>query len=504
MKFIQTIDTIIEKISPLSVIRHKLYKDIPKANNDYKNNKIGWLNLALLSPIFFMWFWILATFTASISVTQGSNPALAQLFYSTSGGNQLSGSQLTVFTSLFLIGNVFTVIPVALFVDRFSIRRVINIFLIVAIISLIGLLLSFQNYPLACFFAFLMGVSAGVCVVPFLKIAFQWFKPKDVAFPIAFFISIGLFGGIVLNFIATELTKVHFTESNSIFGILPGSANRSGGFIILLTIIMEIVVFFLSLFVVEKERLIKKHYIGLEKYGNNLVKALKKPQNISIPLIIGLMNLPVSVIVWSLHTQVFIYFGDRGSSSTQNFIISTLLIGNFIGSFVFGYISDWIGKRKPLLIVANIILTAITFLLLIRHLSPNELFVVFFLIGFFCSAQNIGYPMLTEQNHAEISATENSWNSMILLSCGAIIQNVFSSIAGSLPGNENAITAIPTWLLALIPILMIIPIFLSFTIVETGPKNKNKKALEFIINTYSFKETFKHITLLGNLKKQAI
>lgn len=468
----------------------KNYKKIEDSSINEKNNKIGWINLVLLSPIFFFWFWTLGTITGGIN-----GGALASYYYAHSTANPIADHSFTALTSLFLIGNVFSLLFVALLVDRFPIKRVLNAFTFLFILGILGLFLSYGNVNAAIFFAFLSGFSAGSCVVPFLKLANQWFEPKNLSFPIGLYIAIGLFGGIAINFLFTPLSKI-IISSNSNHGIFapfdfhePNTPVQSGGLPFLLLVIFISIIFLLTFFVREKKSLIKKYYIGIPHYGYNVVKTLKKPQNILVPLIIGLMNLPVSVIVWSIHSTIFAVYYHNISPSEGNNIISLLLIGNVIGSFVVPYLADYVGKRKELLIISNVILIAITFLIIIKSLTIAPLFIIYFLVGFFCSAQNIGYPMIIEQNSHEYIPTANSWNSMILLSVGAIIQNIFTTIHSAQPidphGSGNH--TIPVWLLALIPILMVIPLVLSFLLIETGPKGKNPDKLKRLQSSYNFK-----------------
>lgn len=451
------------------------------------------------------WFWILGVFTSEVRVDgeNGSqNIAMAFLYFAKNGDyfNRIPYQHYVLFTSLFLFGIASAILFVSLFIDKIGIKKTVNSFASVFLIGLIGLLLSFGHFNLAVIFAFLTGIGSGIVVVPFMKLSTQWFKPNKISFPIGIYISIGLCGGVLSNFLFVPLSHINisFLQHYSMFKSFVNSKSN-GGVPILISIIIVLLFWILSFFIIEKDKLIHKYYSGIYHYGSDIVKVLKKKQNIAIPIIMSFMNLPISVITWSLHSLLFNYYNfNLPSPQTLDAIISLLLIGDIVGSFIIPYIADLLGKRKIIFIITNALLILFTFLLIIKSLSVLSLFFIFFIIGFWCSAQKIGYPMLIEQNKRDYVAPISSWCSMILISNGIIIQNLFTTVYNfynnhHIDNNHSSVIhlfVITPWMIALIPTTMVFSLFISFFIIETGPKVKNKKLLKLLISDYSFKEKY--------------
>ena len=470
-------------------ILSSIYKKFNLDDTKEKNDKIGWFNMLLLSPIFFTWFWMLNAINTSSPV---ANPEyLSSLYYGIGSNSTLYTTYHTVFASIFLLSNVFSLIIISLLIDKFSIKKVYNLFTFLAFISIMAMFFSFGNFPLMVIFGACFGFfGGGVAVIPLMKISFQWFNVKKIALPISIYISIGLFGGIISGFLLPEIAHVSFPNS-TFGGLLPfsNSGNTSFGFMLLTVAMLEFLGFLGSLLIIEKKAEIGKYYVGLKKYGATFLEACTKKQNWYVALVIGLMNIPVSTIVWGFNvgflTNPYYINAHNAPIAILSYIISILFIGNFLGSYFFGWLSNRIQKRKIILFIAIILEAAVTFLLVIRTLNIASLFIIFFFIGFLTSAQNLGYTMIGEQNKPQYIATANALNSMVLLSIGSIVQNGFVLAVGQSSGSGQG-GSFPLIAILIIPILISIPLFFCILLVETGPKAADKDKLAKIINQYAF------------------
>lgn len=124
------------------------------------------------------------------------------------------------------------------------------------------------------------------------------------------------------------------------------------------------------------------------------------------------------------------------------------------------------------MIVCAALICAITYLTTIRKLPITLIFIIFFLIGLLTASQNIGYPMLAEQNTSSLIGATFILNSVILLGCGAIVQQIFAKAMPQIV-QTNA-THPPLAATFILPIMMTVPLILSFFIIETGPKASAK------------------------------
>jgi MFS family permease len=109
------------------------------------------------------------------------------------------------------------------------------------------------------------------------------------------------------------------------------------------------------------------------------------------------------------------------TKAEAGFINVLLFVGATLGSPAFGWLSDIMRLRKrPMYIGAIACLLLIFMLMYIRPLPEVAIGSIFFLLGFFSSAQVVAYPAITENNPANNTATALSLGSMINMMGGII------------------------------------------------------------------------------------
>ena len=123
---------------------------------------------------------------------------------------------------------------------------------------------------------------------------------------------------------------------------------------------------------------------------------------------------------------------------TASNVISLILLGSMVGCPLLGWISDTMGRRKPIMVIGALgALLAFTPLLLKCALSVMELCVLFFALGFFTSAQVIGYPLIAESNSVRHTGVATGVAAIIIMSVGGLGQILFGLLMGVHAGEAT-------------------------------------------------------------------
>jgi MFS family permease len=113
-------------------------------------------------------------------------------------------------------------------------------------------------------------------------------------------------------------------------------------------------------------------------------------------------------------------------------VTSMIFIGAILGAPVIGNLSDKLALRKKPMIVFNLLsLVSICYLIYQPNPSFSLLALLFFLVGFFTSAQVISYPLIAENNPPALTATAVSVASILTQGGYVLYQNIFGQLLQS-------------------------------------------------------------------------
>jgi MFS family permease len=101
-----------------------------------------------------------------------------------------------VFAGMFLIGCVIFLIPAGILLDKFSVKKLILVSVLLAVTGVIGLTFT-QNLAVAKFFRFLTGIAHCVAFMAPLRLAPRWFPSKKLALAVGLVITIAVTGGLI-------------------------------------------------------------------------------------------------------------------------------------------------------------------------------------------------------------------------------------------------------------------------------------------------------------------
>ena len=146
---------------------------------------------------------------------------------------------------------------------------------------------------------------------------------------------------------------------------------------------------------------------------------------------------------------------------------------------VFGWFSDYIGRRVfPMLVGAVISLIMMFVLMYTPDLSLTNLILLFFLLGFTTSSQVLSYPALAELNPIALTSTAISIDSVSIMLSGVIFQPFFGWIL-ELNWDHTMVNGMSVYsaqdflnAMWIMPIGFVLSIFIAWMIKETYCKSQ--------------------------------
>jgi MFS family permease len=122
-------------------------------------------------------------------------------------------------------------------------------------------------------------------------------------------------------------------------------------------------------------------------------------------------------------------------------VVSLIFMGSVVGCPLAGWLSDFQGRRKPIMIVGAIATLISVFPLFLGIvLSQITLSIIFFALGFFTSTQVISYPLVAESNSSDNTGAATGIASVIIMGGGGVGQVLFGWLMA-----HHAGTAVTTY-----------------------------------------------------------
>lgn len=326
----------------------------------------------------------------------------------------LTATQLSFLSSTFLWADILFLLPAGLILDRFSVRKVILGAMLVCLIGTLGFALS-TNIWLLGFFHFFSGIGNAFCFLSCIMLVARWFPPQRQALVVGLVVTMAFLGGMV---------------AQAPFAILSGIMGWRNALLIdtvLGVIFMSLIWVYVRDYPAEHAdaHLKKMHDTKNVPFWHSLSGALRNCQNWLCGLYTSLLNLPILVLtaVWGAPYLAKVH----GLTYTQaTFVSSMIFLGSIIGCPLLGWYSDSLRKRKtPMIQGAIASLVIMVLILYIPNLSYLGLISLFFLLGFFTSAQIIVYPMIAESNPKSLTGVAIAAASFIIMGGGGVGQNLF-------------------------------------------------------------------------------
>jgi MFS family permease len=299
--------------------------------------------------------------------------------------------------------------PAGVLLDSFSPKKI----LICAFsLSILGtLLFSFSttaHYAEIC--RMISGVGGAFAFIGCIKIASRWFGGSKMSLVVGLLITFAFLGGAI--------AQTPFTVSTQLIGWR--------NTLRMLALFGLISILLISLFVQDGKKSLS---LSADKnvhtsFFKKIIFSLLNMQTFIGGIYIMLMNLPI-VLLGALWGGFYLTQARHFSHIQSSYIDTMLFFGIMAGSPLFGFISDKMQKRKPVLFFGSIFTALISFLLFGQFSSPWVYAILFLLLGFFSSAQGVGYPCIVENNSIDLAGTASGIASIIIMGGGALFKVLF-------------------------------------------------------------------------------
>lgn len=347
-------------------------------------------------------------------------------------------TKLGSLSALYIYADAMLLIPAGLLLDRYSARKLLMLGMSVSLCGTI-LFASANTLSMASVARFISGSGHAFALISCFKLVADLFPSYRHAFVISLVITIAMLGG--------ALAQTPLAILSEIFGWrISIGINAACGCVILYIIFL----IFRRVPMAENTHTQPFHFLV---FWQNIKYAFLNFQNWLCGLYICFLSLPL-MLLGALWGSSYLISQHNLILIDASFVTSMIFFGTIAGSPTFGWIADHFGKRKVVMILGGLFsLITISIILHVAHLSYLALIVLFFLLGFFASAQVIGYPVVVSNNPKEYRGTSMGFTNVLIMAGAASIQLLF----GKLLSAENNYT----FAMSLLPIAFILSILIA-------------------------------------------
>lgn len=330
----------------------------------------------------------------------------------------VGGAGIGLLSGLYFYTYALIQLPVGLLVDRVGARKLMSIALVVCALCCIGFAYS-ESFLYASISRALIGASVAFAFVGTLSIASLFFPPSRFAMLAGFLLAVGMCGAIVGQApLRLLMDSVGWRDTFKVLGVV--------------AFVQAILI-----------------YIAVPKRPQ---KSLEVSHTQSIweglrAVLINRQSWLCAMAGFGMSATMLSFAGLWAVpwlSSTHNMdqtqaasIASAMFLGWAIGSPVMGWLSDAIGRRKPVLISGAIV--ALFTLIVIIHIDvqrPVLLALLFFVNGLGCCSMVVCFGLVRESNQAKNTASAVGFTNMWIVASGAFMQPLIGWLLDRQWGGE--------------------------------------------------------------------
>ena len=362
-----------------------------------------------------------------------------------------------ILTASFYIPYILMQIPVGLTVDRISIRWILTVMSLITAFGCCVFGLA-DGLLVASIGRMLIGFSAAFAFISALRLATSWFPAA----------MLGLLAGL--------------TQALGMLGAAAGEAPVS--FLVsavgwrhsmLIIAFLFIALSALLYYYIQDNPRTKTHEVKFEKalsIFQSLRVILSHRQTWLNAFYAGFLFGPTAVIGESIG-PAYLQYGRGLNAHAAAFATGLIFIGWGIGGPLSGWLSDKIGRRKPLMIasaVCGVILT--TLFVFYPNMDKTTAYLLFFTFGFTNTGVAIAYAVSTEIHDRNVVGTSIAFTNMASIFVGALMQplvgRLVDLVSGSRAYNVETLSLSDfQYGFRILPICSLIALGLAFTVKET-------------------------------------
>lgn len=357
-------------------------------------------------------------------------------------------------SSFFYYSYVGMQMPVGILLDRFSTRYLMSA---MTLLCAIGCFLFANAYrlPQVEIARFLIGFGAAFAFIGTMKLVTQWFPASRV----------GLLAGATqaLGMAGASMGEKPMAMLNQMF-----QWRQVNTGIAVLFIALSILMF---LFIRDKKNQTKPS--NKTPVSESLAIVLRNPQTWINGMLIGMLYAPMTCFseLWGVS-----FFKQSYALNTETAanIIGLIFIGWAAGGPIVGWLSDYLQRRKLLIIISTFIcLLLMSALLYLPGLSLLQLNILAFLFGVSNTGVGVSYAVATEINPRSVVGTSIAFANMMTVIIGAILQPIIGVLLDAF-WDGKMIDDVPYYsahdfklVMLMMPIVLVIALTFSFFLKET-------------------------------------
>jgi MFS family permease len=341
--------------------------------------------------------------------------------------------------------------------DRIGPRRLLPA--AAAVVGIGALLFATGNTQIAGVGRFLQGAGGVFALVGAIYIATKNFAPSKAATLIGATQMFGMAGGSAGQFVVGPMIGGgvawnHFWIGMGMLGLL-----------------VAVALFFL----IPNESSSSQSEGGLRAIARAFATVFKNPQSIMCGLIAGLMFIPTTIfdMIWGVRFLQEAHGMDYGSAVMRS---ATIPFGWIIGCPLLGFLSDRIGRRKPVIAGAAAVLFACLAWILFGTPGVFPPYVLGLVTGIASGAAMLPYTVIKEANPPEFAGTATGVVNFLNFTLSALLGPVFGAILQNVSGGA-ARMELQHFQTTFSPLLFGVAVAILLTLLflkETGPAAREK------------------------------
>jgi MFS family permease len=341
-------------------------------------------------------------------------------------------------------------------IDRFGAKRVIPIG--AAVVGIGALLFSTGNATVANIGRFLQGAGGSFALIGAVYLITKNFPASVAASLIGATQMFGMAGGSAGQFLVGPIIKSGVTWDR--FWLYAGCLGLiiSGVLLVLLP--------------KETPKAATRGSDAFSALLRSLGKVFRNPQSLLCGFISGLLFIPTTILgmTWGVR---FLQEARGREFEAAVTLAASIPIGWMIGCPLLGFISDRLGRRKPVIFGGALMLLAVVTWVLFGNPEILRGHTVGILMGIASGAAMLPYTVIKEANPPELGGTATGVINFINFTFSALLGPVFGARLVELPEGDTSL-ALAHYQAGFKPLLygIIVALILTVFLKETGPASR--------------------------------
>jgi MFS family permease len=225
-------------------------------------------------------------------------------------------------------------------------------------------------------------------------------------------------------------------------------------------------------FLLPKDEMPKKSDNWLKSMTAAFGVVFRNPQSILCGLIAGFLFISTTIfdMIWGVRYLQEAHGFDYGSAVMRS---ATVPVGWIIGCPLLGFISDRIGRRKPVIITGAFVLLICLIWILFGPMDVLPPYLIGLVAGVASGAAMLPYTVIKEANPPQFGGTATGVINFLNFTFSALLGPVFGWILQHISAGAERLE-LAHYQVAFVPLLfgVGIAILLTFLLKETGPATK--------------------------------